>query len=687
MNACINRFKYSIGLLAALMLAFPVEAQESSGAGLSMTYMPLSIVSVKGDVERFQQQNWISNGYSWGLKDILYSKDLGDGLNISFDGKTIPNENDNAAHLSLTKKDVGFMDIAYDSFRKYYDGTGGIYPLFSTLNSVQLSQDLHMDMGRFMLEVGTPKDDVRGLSVVYEHDVKDGKKSRLTWSAVKEGATTRDIGPVWQQVEEVTNSITLKGRTELQGVAVKGEQLFEKTRINSFREEKNLATTGVAADTKIRRQKQEPDSNLLATTLEASKWFNEDKTFLGSGYRYQHLNAKELEYLNEFDASGVPASYSNPKNKYDAWAKNDYDSHVWTGHAMTKLTGDLSLSAKLRADVAARRGSSSYPDDSTNPPDGIANTTNINEVENKVGGLGENISLRYNGISKTSLYTELDMSQTRNWLDERLYNIPGQSVSSSSSNFNRETVTYINKTNLTAGFRTIPVRWLNMNTQVRQKWESNDYDDIWETGATGSAKSAWFDYMGIKGSEVSSRITWKPLKWLNPSFRYQFFNNKYITRIENDINEIESDQVSHVFTYDLFVQPTDQLLFDFAYSKNDNKISTLAAGGSGSPQIPGFISNSDSWMASASYTPKENLSFTHVFTYSNATNYDNFSSIGLAYGADFHKYDLTLEADWKPKEDLSVKPHYAYFFYEPGSAYDNGGYRAHVMWLDVSVKW
>lgn len=687
MNAQLRYFKLSIGLLAGLILAVPAYAQESSGAGLSLTFMPLSIVSIKGDVARFQQQQWISNGYSWGLKDILYSKDLGDDLSLTFDGKTIPNENDNEAHLSLTKKDVGFMDIAYDSFKKYYDGTGGIYPLFSTLNSNQLSEDLNMNMGRFMLEVGTPKDDVRGVSVVYEHDVKDGKKSRLTWTAVKEGATTRDIGPSWQQVEEVTNSITLKGRTEVKGVAVKGEQLFEKTRINSFREERSLATTGVAADTKIRRQKQEPDSNLLATTLEASKWINEDKTFLGSGYRYQHLNARELEYLNEFDASGAPASYSNPKNKFDAWAKNDYDSHIWNGHIMTKFTEDLAFSAKVRAEAAARRGASSYPDDSTNLPDGIANTTNINEVENKIGGIGENVSLRYNGIARTTLYSELDMSQTRNWLDEKLFQIAGQSAASTSSNFNRETVTNITKTNLTVGSRSVPVRWLNFTTQVRQKWEMNDYDDVWESGAAGSAKSAWIDAMGIKGSEIASRITWKPLKWINPSFRYQFFNNKYITRIENDINETEADQVSHVFTYDLYIQPTDQLLFDFAYSKNDNKISTLAAGGSGSPQIPGFISNSDSWMASASYTPKENLSFTQVFTYSNATNYDNFSSIGLPYGADFDKYDITLEADWKPKEDLSVKPHYAYFFYEPGSSYDNGGYRAHVMWLDVTVKW
>lgn len=687
MNAQFNWFKCSVSVIVALVLAGPAGAQESSGAGLSMTYMPLGVVTVKGDVERFQQQNWISNGYSWGFKDILYNKDLGDGLSLTFDGKTIPNENDNEAHLSLTKKDVGFMDIAYDSFKKYYDPTGGIYPLFSTLNSAQVSEDLNMNMGRFVMEVGTPKDDVRGVSVVYEHDVKDGKKSRLTWTAVKEGATTRDIGPSWQQVEEVTNSITLKGRTEINGVAVKGEQLFEKTRINSFREERSLATTGVAADTKIRRQKQEPDSNLLATTLEASRWINEDKTFLGSGYRYQHLNARELEYLNEFDASGVPASYSNPKNKYDAWAKNDYDSHVWNGHVMTKLTEDLSLSAKLRADAAVRRGASTYPDDSTNPPDGIANTSNINEVENKIGGLGENISLRYNGISRTTLYSELDMSQTRNWLDERLFQIPGQSVATGSSNFTRETVTYISKTNVTVGARSVPVRWLNLTAQARQKWEVNDYDDIWETGSATTAKSAWIDAMGIKGSEIASRITWKPLKWLHPSFRYQYFNNKYITRIENDINESEADQVSHVFTYDLFIQPNEELLFDLAYSKNDNKISTLAAGGSGSPQIPGFISNSGSWMVSSSYTPKDNLSFTNTFTYSNATNYDNFSSIGLAYGADFDKYDITLEANWEPKQDLSVKPHYAYYFYEPGSAYDNGGYRAHVMWLDVSVKW
>jgi len=686
MNAQFNWFKYSVSLVGVLLFAVPLHAQESTSGGLSLTVMPVSFVSVKGDEARFRQQEWISDGYSWGLKDINLNRDLGDDLSVTFEGKTIPNENDNNASLSIVKKDVGFIDIVYDSFRKYYDGSGGVYPLFATLNGTEIAEDLHMNMGKFFMEVGTPKDDVRGVSIVYERDAKIGKKSRLTWTAAKEGATTRDIGPVWQRVDEETNSITLKGRTEVKGVAIKGEQLFEKTRINSFREERSIATTGVAADTKMRRQVQEPDTNMITSTVQASKWINDNKTFLGAGYRFNHLNNQETEYLNEFTAAGVPVSYSNPKNKYDAWAKNDLDSHIWNAHAMTKLTGDLSLSTKLRADLITRRSHSVYPGDTTNPPNGIADNTNYNEVENSIGGFGENLSLNYNGIAHTSLYTELEMGQSRNWIDERLFNVAGESAASTSSDFTRETLTHVSSNAVTVGGRSLPYHWLTLTSQVRQKWEKNDYDDIHESGAAGTAKSGFIDYMGINGAEVANRITWKPVNWFQPSFRYQFQNKKYLTRIEDDINVEESDVITQVFSYDLFIIPIEQVLLDFGYSKNDSKTATLA-GSSASSTLPGFVSNVDSWLASTSYTPKENLSFTNTFTYSTATNYDNFSTVGLPYGADFKKYDISIEADWQPKENVSLKPHYAYFYYEPNNSVEFGGYRAHVVWFDVNVKW
>src|SRR3972149_321181 len=163
---------------------------------VAVTVMPVRYTAVKGDAQRYRQHHWMKDGYAGGFKDIFFKHEKGD-TTMSFEGATIPAENDVDAKLAFDKDDVFSFKSDYKSFRKYYSGTGGVYAPFSTLSVNKLEQDLHMDMGHLTVELGKPLGESSDIGLVYERHEKAGRKSRLAWTGVTNGVT-QEIGPSWQ---------------------------------------------------------------------------------------------------------------------------------------------------------------------------------------------------------------------------------------------------------------------------------------------------------------------------------------------------------------------------------------------------------------------------------------------------------------------------------------------------------
>ncbi|MBP9855161.1 MAG: hypothetical protein KBD53_09885 [Candidatus Omnitrophica bacterium] len=665
---------------------FAEEEGEPEQNQYHVTVLPARYVSITGDKGKFRSHHWISDGYSWGIEDLFFKKDYENDVGMSFEGGVIPGENDGHFHLLLTKESAGFFDLQYQIFKKYFDNTGGVYHPFSTLESNDMEKDLEMDISDLHFETGTDPEASKGLGFEYKRHYKDGVKSRLTWTAVKEGATTRNIGPAWQDIKEKSDTFTLKQRTDLAGFDVSSAQSYERIKIKSLREEQNLSTSGVASDTKKRRQFQIPETDIYSASLLSQKWIVDETAFISTGYRFQDMEAREWESLLEFDQYGNPRSFSNPKNKPNALAENDLNSHTWTGSYLNNALEHFTFNTKFKGEVIEKRSTSLYPNDSTDPPDGIINDYESNVSENNVTRTGENFSVRYNGLPKTSLYTDVDLEQTRNWLAEELWGVAGSDPAPTSSNFNRETITNINKTILSLGSRTALSRSWNFTTQYRQRWENNDYDDTKETSGGSTARSAFIEEMKINGSDASTRISWKMLKWFETGFRYQLLRNKYFTRIDSNPQKVESRYFSHRYTYDVNLQPIETLLLTMSYSFEDGKTSTPAASGT-SARIPGFNSDSRSVLLSASYAAMEKLNINGSCNYILSNNFNDFTSSGLPYALDFTMYDTSLGMEWEWKKDVTIIPRYSYYNYDSNPLVDLGDYSSHVIWLETKVNW
>ncbi len=689
MKIAKNKITKSVvsSVMIASLSAFNVHAQEVPNPVI-VNIMPFQFATVKGDAQKFRAMQWMNDGTSYGLKELIVDKTVNKDTHVSLEGHSLPNDYDNAVELKLSKDSLGYLKTDYTSFRKYYDGTGGVYYPFTNMRVTTLGDDLKMDMQHFLVEVGTKTPDEPGVGLAFERHTKDGRKSRLAWTAVKAGATTRDIGPSWQDVQEVTDSVALKSNGEVAGIHVSGEQKFEFFHAQSLREEKSISSAGgLTSDTKMRRQWQEPQSDLFTTTFKGDRWFLDDKNYVSLGYRFSNMDASELENITEYKADGTPFNYSNPKSAVNASANNKYKAHTTVASFMSSLTSTLSFISKFKSEVIGRRGVSTYPHDTTaNTPDGIINTTDVSNTENKIYRFGENFSLRYNGLPKTSLYSEVELEQTRNWLAEERNSIAGQSSAEAGEQLGRETRTNIQNTVFTAGARIVPTKSVNITTQVRHKLSVNDYDDIMETTYSSGSKSAFMDALKTKGDEASAKIAWKPISRVEGVVRYKLISNRYMPRVENE-PETKSRGLSNIFTYDLNLQPIDPLFVTLSFSQDFSDVKTRA-GSVSSTQIPSFESNSNSWLASASYVINEKLSLNSSYQYTIIDNFNDVTTSSLQpYGADNKSYDMTMGLAWNVNKSFSLEPHYSYYSYRTNQDADNGSYSAHVVWLDAKLLW
>src|SRR3989338_4243976 len=516
---------FALGVGWSMAAGAPVFAAEKNP--VKITIKPGRYASVKGYVDKFRAIKWMKDGYVGGISSLSFEDKLNGGT-LSFEGHSILEENDNGAKLLFQKGDDFFIQSEYQSFRKYYDNSGGVYQPFRTLKTNDLTrQDLRMDMGKFELQAGLGDIKDPDIVLTYQQLNKKGLKSMLDWCSVKEVATKK-TAPTWKSLDQTIDVIALKGKKEVAGVLVKGEQKAQFERSHEYKEQKQLATTSTASDKALRSQDERPEATIYSSALRGEKWLLNDKAFVGLGYRYSHIKSADNRLLQELTPSYQLFNYSTSgKPSLPSPSQASEDTHSWVGNFNANLTSDLSFISKMRVEHKAKKGGSTYPTDTTaGIPDGIANKTDFSSIEQKVSRVGENLSLRYSGIARTSLYAELEMEQAENWMTKMLTSLGGQT--SASSPFYEENLNNTQKTSWTLGGRVIPSKFLNITTQVRQRFQKNDYDNVDSFGSPVTV----LDGMDINSDEMSAKVAWKPYRWVQSSFRYQFHNTKFYPRAE-----------------------------------------------------------------------------------------------------------------------------------------------------------
>ena len=679
-------------VLAVMMLmawCVPSFAQESA---VVLTLRPVQTAFVKGDVSKFRAINWTKDGAQSGIKELLLDVKPAKDVTVSFEGSGMVGDTDYTGGMLITKENSGYVKFNYDSFRKYYDNKGGYYPFPSAgMNQQSLTQDLKLDVGHFAVEIGKGAASDPDFSVGYERATKNGIKDSTTWGYVKDYAynanatvNRKKIAPIFITKDEITDTLTVKGKVDVAGFKVKGEQKYVFFKGNNLREERVYGSAGATtAENKITRQTETPQTKELSSVIRAERWSLNDKTYVAMGYRFGHVRNSMLYVSRDYNSATGLLLWSAGNFK-DGYAQNIQDTHTVTGMMSSNLTDQLTLISRVKGELKSSYGTShQYFLNSAE-----VGTTDLYQVnEDKVTNSAESFSLRYAGIARTSLYADLELSQERNW---KALNYP-TSWSTSSPNpalLLSETINHVPETVGTLGMRVTPVDKVSLTTELKYKEKIDKLDKVTGTAAT------YINKLNTVSEEVSTRLAWKPFKWLENSFKVKAVDNLYRIQAMN-FNKVKMPGTERDFIYGINLTPTDQVMVNLSYSLQLSK-----TGGIGDQSVyapPPYTANVYTWALSSSYAPTEKFIFFDSLEYSRAKNQTNvdgksitttLASMGpMLMGLDQEWYSIDNGVKWLPTKSLTIEPHYAYYAFRNFEGVSTGNYSAHVIWLDVNVKW
>jgi len=451
---------------------------------------------------------------------------------------------------------------------------------------------------------------------------------------------------------------------------------------NLKRWEANLSHDDDAGDDKVRVQHQYPERNTYRLTLQTERWFNDDTLFVKGAYRYSRVNTEELEDSYEYDNldSMTLATFNNPHQIAGARSDNLLDQNVFLLNSAWFPTDNLRVNGAIRAEYREQDGNSWYPQLRNQPYDGLITRVEKSVTSRQSRRMSESLEVKYTGISKTTLYTGAEIQQERHWLNEDRESIGVDGAGSGGDTWERETEQNTFRGRWDIGYHTAPWNWLSLRQQFRYKHDDNDYD---HNRKTLLGTSGYFDEVEIQSVSLMTHARVQPTGWFSFGFRHIVTDNDYMARII-DQQEVETGSVSNSYIFDVIWQPLDQVTLSTQFSR---VTAATFVPEQGAGVAPTFNSDVNTWSSTLSYAPCEKVSFLVTLFYSEAENYEDFTATGLPLGAAFERIGLTLEADIRITDDVSLKPFYALSKYDANSLVEQGNYRAHTLGLEGTVAW
>jgi hypothetical protein len=186
------------GARAAEADAFPVFDNNYVKLGGGQTWF-------NGSKDAAQARTQLAKNGVWGVEELRYGYDLSKDVNLQLDARVLPAPSDYLLSFKLTKNEVGSFEVGYKTFRTFYDGAGGFFPL----NNAWLptyTRAMFVDRGTFFVN-GTltlPKAPV--ISFKYSNSTRNGRKDSTIWGDTNlTGLTTgasKKILPNYIQLDE-----------------------------------------------------------------------------------------------------------------------------------------------------------------------------------------------------------------------------------------------------------------------------------------------------------------------------------------------------------------------------------------------------------------------------------------------------------------------------------------------------
>lgn len=673
---------------------------------------------VKGDANRFRQDWWMNDKLSGGIESFKLQRALNDDWTLSLDGRAFFDEHDYQVRLEIANPKVGFFRTGYTEFRKYYDDSGGFYnfalvppvttngPAFFALN-----QDLHVDIGRFWVDLGLTLPNWPQIVVGYERQMKDGTKSMIEWGTVTEilgrSSTARKIFPATKNLDETVDIVKVDVEHDIENVHLGNQFRYEKYNFNAFRvDDSNLYL---------------PDSSPSGTVTVAES--NNHHAFYNTFHAESHLNEKAYLSLAYFfgDVSGgggsdmdtylggvrllppavvvgrtdprIPGRLLGTEKDWQTLAvDSDQNTHVLNVNGMfgpffkktTSIYGGLQgekTDTDTRTDTQLFEGQA---------PDALG----FNEAKNDKVLFQERLGVRFVGVPFTTLYAEGKWNQGNINLNQTEDFVPGLEDPTIANEISKRSVdTDITRQDYRIGFNTAPIAKATVSGYYRKNMRQNDYNDYTETVTEiltngvveAEIEDGYITRQSFDSDEVAAKLTLRPHAKLNVSFKYQYVSTRFDTEFgDAAANNQSGDYKSNIYSVSLGCSPMNRLFCTAMFSYQDTRTSSRL---NGAPAVTDYRGDVYSVVAVAGYALDDKTDLQAEYSFSTARNrQDNIASVGMPYGSDYERHGVTVSLARQLRENIRVGLRYGYYNLNDRITNGNDNYSAHLLSGNCTIR-
>jgi Planctomycete cytochrome C len=644
-------------------------------------------IGVEGDKAKFREIEGVKEGWAGGIQEFELHEKVTPDETFSIEGHALPRDEDFLLKLALEKNDAGFVRGGFETWRKYYDDTGGFAQVLGIYtNSFSLNRDLHLDIGRVWFDVGLTLPDRPQVVLGYEYQYKQGDKSTLQWGQVGDSSTdAKYILPAYKHVDEKVHIVKLDLSHTIDGWRLEDSARVELYRLETSRPNAPANFNGPPPDAIVdvaERERHTQGMNTLSASKQLKSWL-----FVSGGYLYSRLEGDAALRQNTQSPSGSPV-------RGDQWSANNVllkrESQVASLGGLLGPWSGLTLSFGIQGEWTRQE---SFGNEDLQNLDAGNNANHAPSIV--IGRLDsasarENVSLRLTRISHTVVFAEARLRQESLGRFES-----GQIVIDSPTPdlFNRNTDADIESEEYRVGFDTSPWQRLSLGASVRHSYKHTDYVNL--TSHTipelQPGYPGFFLWRDIEDNQAQARLVWRAAPWLKTSFNYRYQETDFSSATPSiDIvslpgGRIEAaNQDAHVYSVNFVLTPFRRLYLSSTFSYTDSRIAT-ALDGAG-PLVP-YEGNVFSVLSSATFAlnAKTDLRFNYV--YSKSDYRQNNHATGLPAGIDYERHSLRAGVTRRVTKNLVTSVTYGFSQYlEPTSGGVND-YTAHAVFATAAISW
>lgn len=656
-----------IALLRAWIDQGVVWESTQSSPPLTFSISPvIGWTGVNGNAHKFQELYWEHAGPNGGIEQFELQDVLSPDSKLTTSGRLL--RDDYRLQLDYQKNDVGFLHSGWDQYRKYFDGTGGYYPLFSP-SAFSLDQDLHLDTGRAWIDFGLTLPDWPQMVFGYEYQYRKGNEANLEWGGVEQNNVARDIAPSSNGLDERTHIIKFDLEDEIGGVLIEDNfrAEFYDLRTQSTNNNFNPDISAFITDNQSQNYHHFQAANVLRAEKQFTDWF-----FGSAGYLYSRLSADASFTINTTDI----ATTVLPEDRWNSQQITlERDSHVVNLNGLVKPLDGLTLSGGVQAEWTRQNGFGSVSLDELflGPPNFLVPVPVLMQSDFDTSLVEENLALHYTKIPFTSLFAEGRFQQER--IGEFQEQMNGQPDFLLNTDFTSQ------MSDLRIGFNTSPWTWASFSAHYRRYDDDSHYNNV-QNLEFGFPAAGQGDYPGfilsrdLATDEVEAKLVLRPIRWLKATLSCQFLSTDYRTDTDLITFSTPGDASpgggllagktrSHIYSLNTTFTPYQRLYFSTTFSYQDS--STVTADNGVTAVVP-YQGSTYTVLAHATYVLNKSTDLFMAGSYAYSDYAQNNFTGGLPLGLQYQQQMIQAGFTRRLTKNISTKLQYSFFHYnEPTS--------------------